>query len=129
MGSGVGSDGVDTIDAITHYVVNTAHDVDAEVIVALTETGSTARMVSRYRPSQPIMVMSPNKKALGRIILSFGCYPYEITSFKYVGEATERIRMIIKKEKFVKTGGKFVLAAGVPFGQTGGTNMIMVQEV
>lgn len=128
MGSGK-ADVIDTVDAITHYVVNTAHDVDAGVIVALTESGSTARMISRYRPSQPIIVMSPNKKVLGRIILSFGCYPHEITSFKYVGEATEKIRKIIKKEKFVKTGGKFVIAAGVPFGQTGGTNMIMVQEV
>lgn len=129
MSRSIEHDGVDTIDAITHYVVNTAYDVDAQVIIALTEFGSTARMVSRYRPSQPILVMSPNKKVLGKIMLSFGCYPYEITSFKYVSEAIERIRAIAKKEKFVKNGGKFVLAAGVPFGQTGGTNMIMVQEV
>lgn len=120
---------VETVDAITHYVVNTAYDVGASVIVALTESGSTARMVSRYRPSQPIIVMSPNKRVLGRIMLSFGCYPHEITTFKYVGEATEKIRTVIKKEKFIKSGGKFVLAAGVPFGQTGGTNMIMVQEI
>jgi pyruvate kinase len=129
MSRSMDGDGVDTVDAITHYVVNTAHDVDAGAIVALTESGSTARMVSRYRPSQPIIVMSPNKKVLGRIMLSFGCYPHEITSFKYVGEATEKIKTILKKEKFVKSGGKFVLAAGVPFGKTGGTNMIMVQEV
>ena len=128
MNSDAGGDGVDTVDAITHYIVNTAYDIDAKIIVALTESGSTARMVSRYRPSQPIIVMSPNKKALGRIMLSFGCYPHEITSFKYVGEASERIKKILKKEKFIKTGEKFVLAAGVPFGKTGGTNMIMVNE-
>jgi len=129
MGRGLNGSDVETVDAITHYVVNTAYDVNASVIVALTESGSTARMVSRYRPSQPIVVMSPNKKALGRIMLSFGCYPHEITTFKYVGEATEKIKMILKKEKFVKSGGKFVLAAGVPFGKTGGTNIIIVQEV
>ncbi len=128
MNSDAGDDGIDTIDAITHYIVNTARDIDAEIIVALTESGSTARMVSRYRPSQPIIVMSPNKKALGKILLSFGCYPHEITAFKYVGEATERIKVILKKSKFIKTGKKFVLTAGVPFGKTGGTNMIMVQD-
>lgn len=124
----VGDHTVETVDAITHHVVNTARDVGAEVIVALTESGSTARMVSRHRPKQPIVVMSPNKAALARIILSFGCYPYEITSFKYVDEATERIRKILVKEKFARRGGKFVLAAGVPFGQRGGTNMAMVQK-
>jgi len=120
---------IEIVDAITHQVVNTAHDIGAEVIVALTETGSTARMVSRYRPKQPIVVMSPNKRALAGTVLSFGCYPYEISPFKYTGEATERIRKILVKEKFAKTGGKFVLAAGVPFGKKGGTNMVMAQDI
>lgn len=123
------SKNVAIVDTITHYVVNTSHDVGAKVIVALTESGSTARMVSRYRPGQPIVVMSPNKRVLARIMLSFGCYPYEITSFKYVGEAVERIKKILLKEKYLKNGEKYVLAAGVPFGQTGGTNMVMAQKV
>jgi len=120
---------LEIVDAITHYVVNTAHDVGADVIVALTETGSTARMVSRYRPKQPIVVMSPNKNALAGTILSFGCYPHEITQFKYAGEATERIKKILIREKFAKTGDTFILAAGVPFGQKGGTNMVMAQKI
>ncbi len=120
---------LNTVDAITHHVVNTAHDVDAQVIVALTESGSTARMISRHRPKQPIIVLSPSKKALTRIILSFGCYPYGIASFKYVGEVVETTRKILRKEKFGKDGSKFVIAAGVPFGKTGGTNLLMVQEV
>jgi len=124
-----GVDQINTVDAITHRVANTAHDLGVQIIVALTESGSTARMVSRHRPKQPIIVLSPNKKALTRIILSFGCYPYEIKSFKGVSAAIGIIRKILRTEKFANTGDKFVLAAGVPFGQTGGTNMIMVQKV
>ena len=120
---------IETVDAITHYVVSTAHDVGAKAIVALTETGSTARMVARYHPSQPIIVLSPNERALKKIMISYGCYPHEITQFKYIGEAIERIRKILLQEKVVKKGDKFVLAAGVPFGKTGGTNIVMVQEV
>ena len=116
-------------DAISHYVVNTAYDIGATVIVALTESGFTARMIARYRPQQPIIVMSPNKKTLGRIILTYGCYPQEITQFKYVGEAIERIKKIVVKEKFAKRGDKLVISAGVPFGKAGGTNMILVHKI
>jgi pyruvate kinase len=120
---------VGVVDAITRYVVATASDVGAEAIVALTQTGSTARMVSRHRPKQPIVVLSANKKTLQRTVLSFGCYPREIGKVRYIGEAIERIKKIVVKEKFVKVGDKFVLAAGVPFGKIGGTNIVMVQEI
>lgn len=118
-----------TVDAITHYVVSTAHDVGAKVIVALTESGSTARMVARYHPSQHIIVLSPNKTALKKVIISYGCYPHEIAQFKYIGEAIDGIRKVLLKEKLAKRGDRFVLAAGVPFGETGGTNIVMVEEV
>ncbi len=117
------------VDAVTHYVVSTAHDVGAKVIVALTETGSTARMVARYHPMQPIIVLSPNERALKKVIISYGCYSHNISQFKYVGEATDSIRKVLLKERIAKKGDKFVLAAGVPFGKAGGTNMVMVQEV
>ncbi len=120
---------IETVDAITHYVVSTAHDVGAKVIVALTETGSTARMVSRYHSSQPIIVLSPNEKALKKIMISYGCYPIEISSPKNLGDAIEKTRKILLKEKIAKSGDKFVLAAGVPFGKAGGTNIVMVQEL
>jgi len=116
-------------DSISRHVVSTAYDVDASAIVALTETGSTPRMVSRYRARQPIVVMSPNEKTLQKVLLSFGCYPIKIKQFRYVGEATERIRKEVIKNKFAKRGDNIVIAAGVPFGKTGGTNMVLVKEV
>lgn len=118
-----------TSNAVTHAAVNTAHDVGAKVIVALTESGFTARAVSRFRPAQPVVVMSPNARALGRAILSFGSYPVSIGTFKYVGEALGRIRAELIKHKFAQKGDKFVLAAGVPFGKSGATNMVVVYEV
>lgn len=119
----------DTVDAITHYAFNTARDVGAKLIVALTESSLTSRMVSRYKPRQPIMVMSPNDRALKRSLLSFGCYPYKIRQFREVREAREAITSELLKNKFIKKGEKYVLSAGVPFGKSGGTNMLMVWEV
>ncbi|HEC30815.1 MAG TPA: pyruvate kinase [Candidatus Yonathbacteria bacterium] len=117
------------VDAISRHVVSTAYDVDSEAIIALTETGSTARMISRYRPKQPIVVMSPNEKTLRKVVLSFGCYPVKIKPFRYIGEAVERIKRETLKHKFANKGSNIVIAAGVPFRKTGGTNMLFVREV
>jgi pyruvate kinase len=116
-------------DSISHSVANTAHEVGASVIVALTETGTTARAVARYRPAQPIVVMSPNERTLGRAMLSFGSYPVAIRSFKFVGEAVDRIKKELIKHKFAKKGDRMVIAAGVPFGKRGGTNMVLVHTI
>lgn len=116
-------------DAISHSAVSVGYDTGAEIIVALTETGSTARMMSRYRAQQPIVVMSPNKKTLQKMILTFGCYPIHIKPFRYVGEAVERIRREVVAHKFAKKGDRMVIVAGVPFGTTGGTNMVLAREV
>lgn len=116
-------------DAITHYVVSTAYDVGAKAIIALTESGSTARSISRFRAKQPIVAMSPNPRTLRKLILSYGCYPVSIKPFTYVGEALDRIKKEIIKDGFVERGDKVVVAAGVPFRKTGGTNMIIVHEV
>jgi pyruvate kinase len=116
-------------DAVAHSGVNTAYDVGAAAIVALTESGFTARAVARYHPQQPIVVMSPNQRTLRRIILSYGCYPVAIKPFTYVGEAIERIKKEIISQGFAKKGDKIVIAAGVPFRKRGGTNMVIVHEI
>jgi len=120
---------VGVVDSITRHVVSAAYDVGAEVIVALTETGSTARMISRYRAKQPIVVMSPNEKTLQKTVLSFGCYPIKIAPFRFVGEAVERIKREVHKHGFAKHGDNAVITAGIPFGKTGGTNMVFVREM
>lgn len=119
---------VNIADSISRHVVSVAHDVNATTIVALTETGSTARTLSRYRAKQPIVVMSPNDKTLQKSLLSFGCYPIKIKSFRYIGEAVECIKRNLNKYGFTKEGDKVVIAAGVPFGQTGSTNMVLVRK-
>jgi len=122
-------DKMDVVDAISRYVVSTAYDINARSIVALTESGFTARMISRYRAQQLIVVMSPNERTLKRSMLSFGCYPVKIKAFKYVGEAAERVRRTVEREGFAKKKDTIVISAGVPFGKFGSTNTIMVREV
>lgn len=117
------------VDSITFSAVNTAHDIKAKVVVALTETGSTARMISRYHIKQPIVTITPNEDTYGQVVLSFGCYPALIKPFKYVGQTLDIVKNYVVKNKFARKGDKIVLVAGVPFGNVGGTNTVIVLEV
>jgi len=117
------------VDAITGSVVYVADKIGARAIIALTESGSTARMVSRHKPGQPIIVMSPNARTRAKLALSFGCYPVAIKGFKYVAEVTDEVGKFVVKNRLAKKGDKVVIAAGVPFGKTGGTNTLLVHTV
>lgn len=117
------------VDSVTSAVVNTAHEVDARVIIALTESSFTPRMVSRHRPAQHIVVLTPNDRVARKMALSFGCYAYKVKPFQYVGQVVNHARKILVDQGFAKKGDSFVIAAGVPFGHEGGTNLMIVEVV
>lgn len=117
------------VDSITQSLVNTAHELDAKVIIALTESGFTPRMVSRHRPDQPILVLTPEARNLSRMALSFGCYPYQVKPFQYVQQVMDEARKLVVSHKFAKKGDRIAIVAGVPFGKSGGANLMMVETV
>ncbi len=120
---------INITDSITHHAIHVAYEVGAKIIVALTKSGYTARMMSRYNAKQPVIVMSPNKSTLNHTILSYGCFPYYIPTLTHVSSAVEIIKKIIKKEKILKKGDMFVIVAGIPFGKTKDTNSITVHKL
>lgn len=117
------------VDVVTQSLVNTAHEVEAKVIIALTESGFTPRMVSRHRPDQPILVLTPDARNLGRMALSFGCVSFTVKPFQYVQQVMDEARKLVIREKFAKKGDRIVIVAGVPFGKSGGANLVMVETV
>ncbi len=118
-----------TVNAVSHSVVEAANDIDAAVIVALTESGFTARKISRYKPSQVILALSPCELTRRQLMLSYGCYPREIKKTKDFDEALKFVKKFVQKEGFAKKGDRIVIAAGVPFGKSGTTNMMIVETV
>lgn len=119
----------DVVDAVTFSVVSTASAVGAKVIIALSESGLTARMVSRYRPAQPVIAMSPKDHVVRQLELVFGCFPVRIDNFTTVADVMKVVRAYVLKYKIAEKGDKVVVAAGIPFGHTGGTNTIMVEVI
>ncbi len=100
--------------ALCHAAVTTACDLNARCIVAPTTSGTTARLLSKYKPQEPIIGISPNAATLRRMQLYWG-----VQSLKTVeGDTTDEIcsnaiDLVIAKE-LAQTGDVIVLTAGVP---------------
>jgi len=119
----------ETVDSVSYSIVKTAHEVGAKAIVALTEAGLTARMIARHKPEQPILSLTPNLDALHRLPLNYGCYPFHITHVNEINKTIKLTNKLLLEEKLAKRGDVIVIAAGIPFGHKGGTNMLLVQTV
>lgn len=116
-------------DSIGSAVTITAANIEAKAIVVLTETGFTPRMISRYKPAQPIYVLTPNLPTLHHSVLSFGCVPELGPHFSNLTEAMDYAKKFLIQRKRLKEGDKFILCAGIPFGKTGSTNFLLAQTI
>jgi len=119
----------DVADSTTFATVSTASSVGAVAIIALTESGFTPRMISRYRPEQPIIAMSARRHVVEQLALSFGCFPVLAEKLATIEDVIKEVRSFVISHKFAKKGDRVVIAAGVPFGRTGGTNMLLVEVI
>jgi pyruvate kinase len=84
------------INAISHATCTTAHDLNAAAIVTVTRTGSTARMVSRFRPATPIVAITPNPRTYRQLALSWGVTPlmndYKASSRELFTDAAKKVQ-------------------------------------
>jgi pyruvate kinase len=104
--------------------------IDAAMIVCLTQSGTTARMISRYRPKQPLIAVTHTERSLRRLNLVWGVLPHSIHEFgDNIDEAITDILKIIKRKSPVKKGDKIVITAGLPFHTRRGTNMLRIEEI
>jgi pyruvate kinase len=120
----------ETVDSITSSVVKTAHDVGAKVIVALTDSGFTARMISRHRPQAFLLALSPNEGTAKKLNLVFGCTSVVVPKYKTLEDVFKMVRKECLSNGLAKKGDKVVIAAGVPFNTKGlSTNLMVVQTI
>jgi len=120
----------DTAEAVAGAVVRAADEVGAKVIFALTESGSTARMIARFRPRQNIIAMTPNDRTAHKLALNFGCVPFIVERYDTLKDAVIIIREYCLKQEMIKKGDKVVITAGTPFNtKNTPTNMLMVETI
>ncbi len=116
-------------DAISQAVVNTVIDINASAILTPTESGQTARLVSKYRPKAPIIAITTHEKVLRKLSLNWGVYPVlgqEVrTTDEMLAAAVDRAM----DSGYIHHGDLVVITAGVPVGKVGTTNLMKVQLV
>ena len=118
-----------TSESIAVSVVKTAERIGARYIVSLTETGRSARLISRYKPVQDILAVTPNDATYRHCVLSYGTYPVKIDTLANFVDVLKSIRTFLLKNKLAIKGDKIVVASGMPFGKKIDTNMMLVETV
>ena len=116
-------------ESVTASVVKTAERIDAKFIVSLTQSGTSARLISRFKPNQPVIVFTPNEVTFRQSILSSGTYPVLVEKFAHLSDAVKVIRQFFIKKKLVKAGDNIVIASGSPFGKNVETNMMLIETI
>lgn len=117
-------------DAISHATCTTALDIGAAAIVPVTTSGRTARMVSKYRPPVPIVACTWNPHTYHQLALSWGVVPVMMDKQSETFALFERAMEAAQKHSgFLNPGDLAVLAAGVPVGISGTTNLLKVETV
>jgi pyruvate kinase len=120
---------ISTGDSISKSVYKTANNIRAKYIVALTETGKSARLVARFRPNVPILALTPYRKTVKRLAMTSNVIPYEIEKLATFEEVLAFVPKFLLTHKLAKKGDQVVLTAGVPFAVKGSTNMLLVITV
>ena len=116
-------------NAICDAAATTARDVNAKVIIAVTKSGETARLVSKFRPPQAIIAATPEEKTFHQLALSWGVCPVRAL-LQADSEALFRHAIDCAKNiDLVEAGDKAVITAGVPLNTEGTTNVLKVQIV
>lgn len=118
-----------TTDAVSRASVQTALGLCAAAVVTSTESGYTARMVSKYRPGVPIIAVTPNARTMRRLQLTWGVYPLLGQRTKNTDDMIETAVNCGLQAGLLKEGDLTVITAGVPVGVPGTTNLIKVHVV
>ncbi len=112
--------------AVAHTAVEIATDIGAAAILTCTTSGSTTRLVARYRPRQPLLAMTPHARTALRLALTFGAVPVLMPETTSAEDLENRAIGAALQNGYVKPGQPVVITAGLPFNVSGTTNIIKV---
>lgn len=120
-------DKTNVTDAISHATVTTAHDLDVAAIVTVTKSGKTAKMISKYRPSCPIIACTDDKVVCRQLNLSWGVSPITISEETNTDDLFNHSIDKALSSNLLQKGDTAVITAGLPLGISGNTNLLKVE--
>jgi len=116
-------------DAVADLICRASEELNMKVIAVFTETGSTARLISKNRPRPPIIAFSMNQATRRKISLYWGVQPRTCVMVSDVEDMAAHAEKRLLEEKLVKRGDVVGIVAGTPFGIGGTTNLVKFHVV
>lgn len=117
------------VDAISHSTCGMAIDLDAKAIVACSLSGMTARMVSRFRPTVPILGLTTDERTWRKLALSWGVIPAMCELFTSTDVLFYTAKKEAEKELGLKKGDKIIITGGDTNGTSGNTSLIKIEVI
>ena len=118
-----------TADAIGWAARSVAGLLDVATMVAYTSSGSSALRMARERPRAPIIGMTPKRETARRLALAWGVNPVVCDDVTSVAGMTELAVKTAVELRFAQSGQTIVIAAGMPFGTPGSTNLLRIAQI
>ena len=116
-------------DVMADAVYHAARAADVQAIVVFTETGYSARLISRYRPPVKILAMTASRHVARRLTVNFGVVPVLAPEVGSTDDMLAQIDTLLVRRKLLKAGDKVVFAAGQPVGRAGSMNLMKLHRV
>ncbi|MBC2582954.1 pyruvate kinase [Clostridium sp. DJ247] len=116
-------------NAISLATCTTASELNASAIITATQSGHTAKMVSKYRPKCPIIAVTPSDVVARKLALTSGVFPLIADKAQSTDELIEKSVEKALETGYVNKGDLVVIAAGIPVAYSGATNMLKVHVV
>ncbi len=119
----------DMAEAISQSVAYTARSLSVSTIVAATESGHTAKMISKYRPSAKIIALTFSESQARKLVLAWGVEPFVVEKPASTDEMMSLAGTVAKESGYAQDGDTIIISAGVPVGEKGTTNLMKIQVI
>jgi len=117
-------------DALAGAANYAAQQLDAKFIIVFTQTGFTARLMSKFRPAQPIIALTPSSLVARRMNMLWGVQPFVMRDIgEYHEQIVERLDDFLLSRDIVAHGDRLVILMGSPIYQRAKTNLLRIHRV
>lgn len=116
-------------DTISYATCRASQELGASAIISSTQSGYTARMVSKYKPRAPIIAVTPSEKVASELTITWGVYPLVSIPNYSTDEIFDAAIKAALEADLIKSGDLVIFTAGVPVGLTGTTNYMRIETV
>ncbi len=116
-------------NAISVATCSTAMELNASAIITSTQSGQTARQISKYRPECNVLACTPYDRVARSLALNWGVFPIVTPKFNDTDELIEKTSEVVLAKNYVEKGDLVVIVAGIPMNYVGSTNMMKVHII